>query len=106
MTYLITLASIIVMAGGFVVLHYALARPTAELRVAGWTLVVGGLLNIAAVFYFPPINDGVRPASAPVYSGWHNGCEWGKKGMMNHDKDKAEKPAKSATKSTEGKSEL
>ena len=43
MIYLASLACVIVMGAGFIVLHFALIRPTTELRVAGWTLIIGAV---------------------------------------------------------------
>lgn len=52
--FFITLLSVVVVAGGFVVLHFARTHRTTELKVAGWVLVIGGLTNVFALYYMTP----------------------------------------------------
>lgn len=58
----IILASVVVAAAGFGVLHFARARRTAEIMVAGWVLVIGAITSVVSIFYFPP------PAPMLAYS--------------------------------------
>ncbi|MDX2073659.1 MAG: hypothetical protein SFX19_04755 [Alphaproteobacteria bacterium] len=51
--HLMILATVVVAALGFVALHFALTHKTAELRVAGWVLVIGALVNSFFFFYYP-----------------------------------------------------
>ena len=46
MSVLLVLLSAVVIAGGFIVLHFALTHRTRELKAAGWTLVIGGVIAI------------------------------------------------------------
>jgi hypothetical protein len=76
MLFIISLLSLLVISGGFIILHFALKHRTAELRVAGWVLVIGGVLNIAGSFYFRPPASFIQGAMFPMhdpakYSGWH-----------------------------------
>lgn len=48
--YLFILASAIVMSGGFVLLHYSLAHPSKELKMAGWSLVIGGIATLTSYY--------------------------------------------------------
>ena len=100
--YFITLLSVVVIAMGFTVLHYALTHKSAELRVAGWVLVIGGFLNIIAVFFLPPSTSNANLPSYRGYADWggHSTQCLGKirdKGLpMTGDKQKLERksPAK------------
>jgi len=59
--YFVTLASIIVIALGLIVLHYRLTYPSSELKVAGWVLIIGGITNIVAAYNIePPFQDNGR----------------------------------------------
>ena len=72
MTWLITLLSIVVAAGGFIILHFALTERTAELRVAGWVLVIGSVVNTFLIFYFQePKEEHVSPTYYVIPSVWH-----------------------------------
>ncbi len=104
MTFLITLLSVVVVAAGFAVLHYALTHKTAELRVAGWTLVIGGLMNIGGVFYFAPSHDAGygsmgKSCCSGMMGGWESGkpkqCR-GKEAKMHLDPPPPPPPAETA----------
>jgi hypothetical protein len=69
--YFVTLASIIVIALGLIVLHYNLTHRSSELKVAGWVLIIGGITNIVAAYNIePPFQDKVTTPPAPYYSGF------------------------------------
>lgn len=40
------LLGVLVIAGGFIVLHFALSHKTKELKAAGWVLVIGGIISL------------------------------------------------------------
>lgn len=80
--YLVTLLCTVVTAAGFIVLHYALSHKTAELKVAGWVLVIGGIANAFAAIYAP------LPAPAPMMPFYNGGHMRG--GEMCHGKEAME----------------
>ena len=71
MLFLVGILSVVVAGVGFIVLHVALTQKTAELRVGGWVLVWGAILNIAGMVYFVPESSlytlGQQQASHPIY---------------------------------------
>lgn len=54
MVIVLGLLCVIILAVGFVVLHLALKYKTSELKAAGWSLVIGGLVSLFAMFYYGP----------------------------------------------------
>lgn len=94
MPFFITLLSLLVISGGFIILHFALTHRTAELRVAGWVLVIGGVLTIAGAFYFrPPVP--MAGAGHEMTGGWRapkKDCNAHERRVAPHEKVMLEAP--------------
>ena len=74
MIFIVSLLCVIVIAAGFSVLHFALFHNTVELKVAGWSLVIGGVVNLFCVFYFaPPRPELILDSSPQVMYRHHEG---------------------------------
>ncbi len=80
--FFISLLSVVVAAGGFVVLHFARTHRTTELKVAGWVLVIGGLTNVFALYYMAP-HFMMPPAGNGFAVGGHMSMG-GEPNMMGH----------------------
>jgi len=55
LTYLAHIATFLglaVLAGGFIGLHFAHRSQSSQLRVAGFILVIGGILGLSCILYY------------------------------------------------------
>ena len=53
--FFISLMSIVVMAAGLVLLHFARTQRTVELKLAGWLLIIGGATILVMPFIAPSL---------------------------------------------------
>jgi hypothetical protein len=43
---------IVMIAAGFIAFHFAYKQKSTHLRIAGWILVIGGVLGLACISYY------------------------------------------------------